>query len=369
MHYYIISGELSGDLYGARLIESLKKLNSKSQFTCWGGHHMKNAGGDVVVSLESLSFIGFWEVFKNFRTVLNNLFFAKKHIKQIKPDALILIDYPGFNIKIAEYAKKQDIPVFWFIAPQVWAWNTGRVKKLKKYLNTLFVALPFELNYFKKRGVNAFYFGHPMVEILTKGSAKIYNNKIKKMTIALMPGSRKQEVKNILPTMLKMIQYFPRYKFSVICVENIEKSFYHKIISNANVELEYNKSYLHTCSAALVASGTATLELAILNIPQVVCYKLHPISYFLARCFSMIQHISLVNILANRVVVKELIQYEFNIKNIKRELELILKHDEQQRIKKEYIKIVNKLSYPDCFNKVSKVIYSELLGIKKYANK
>ena len=296
MHYYIISGELSGDLYGSRLMNSLKKNDVNAKFTCWGGEYMKTEGGDVVRHLDSLSFIGCFEVLQNSCLILENYLFAKKSIKAINPDVLILVDYPAFNLKIAQYAKKINIPVFWFIAPQVWAWKKNRIKIMRKCIDKLFVALPFELEYFSKEKIKTYYFGHPLLDIISKQND---TQKLGKPIIVLMPGSRKQEVQIILPVMLKIISHFSSYRFVVICAKSINRSFYENIVFNYNVELKFDKTILPSAKAALVASGTATLELAILNIPQVVCYKLNPISYFLAKLFARIKYISLVNILAN----------------------------------------------------------------------
>ena len=316
MHYYIISGELSGDLYGAHLIDALKKNNANSQFTCWGGGHMQKAGGNVVVDLEVLSFMGFWEVLKNSRTILNNFFFAKKHINDTDPDAIILIDYPGFNMRIAKYAKDRGIPVFWFMAPQVWAWNQNRIKKMKKYIRTLFVGLPFELEYFQKRGINTFYFGHPMMDIIKQTNKHTVDHHLGKPIIALFPGSRVQEVKVMLPIMLKASCDFPQYRFVIICVDHIHRSLYDNLINGLNVELKFDKSILSAVSAAIVTSGTASLELSIYKIPQVVCYKLNLLSFLIAKVFIKTRYISLVNILANKLIVDELIQNNCNVQAI-----------------------------------------------------
>ena len=333
MHYYIISGELSGDLYGSYLIEFLKTQDSNSQFTCWGGHYMQNAGGNLVVDLSSLSFMGFWEVFKNSKTILKNLLFARKHIKQTNPDAIILIDYPGFNLHVAKYAKSLDIPVFWFIAPQIWAWKSGRIKKIKKYINTLFVALPFELEYFRRRGVQTFYFGHPMIDIFRNSKRKPILNQPNKPIIALLPGSRIQEIRLMLPVMLKASCHFSQYQFVIICANNIKLNLYEDLISGFNVELRFNKDIFPFVDAAVVASGTASLELAMYNIPQVVCYKLNPISFLFAKLFSRVKYISLVNILADQPIVEELIQHRCNAINIESSLKSILEENNRRKIR------------------------------------
>ena len=357
MHYYIISGELSGDLYGSKLMRSLKKHDANAKFTCWGGEYMKTAGGNIVRNLDSLSFIGFFEVLQNSYSIVKNYLFAKKNIKDVHPDAIILIDYPGFNLRIAEYAKKLNIPVFWFIAPQVWAWKKNRIKKMQRHIDKLFVALPFELDYFSKNKIDTYYFGHPLLDVVSKAD-KV--DILGKPIISLMPGSRKQEVKRLLPIMLQVIKYFSAYRFVIICAHSIDRSFYEDIVDGYNVELKFDKNILSSSKAALVASGTATLELAILNLPQVVCYKLNPISYVLAKLFTNIKYISLVNILADKMVVKELIQNDLNLKNLIKELNFILSHERKQEITDNYTNVVKQLGEPGCFDKVSKEIYSAL---------
>tara|TARA_B100001250_G_scaffold371545_1_gene356438 strand:- start:117 stop:1241 length:1125 start_codon:yes stop_codon:yes gene_type:complete len=369
MHYYIISGELSGDLYGSKLIQCLKKHNPKSKFTCWGGRYMDAVGGNVVVDLDSLSFMGFWEVFKNVLSVFKNLSYAKLHIKETNPDVLILIDYPAFNLKIARYAKKLGIPVYWFIAPQLWAWKANRIKSMRKYISKLFVALPFELDYFNKRGVKTFYFGHPMIDIIKSQKQSYSDSNLGKPLIALLPGSRKQEIQKMLPIMLGVLPYFSQYRFVIICAPHLKRSFYEDLIMDVNVELKFNKDILLSVSAAIVTSGTATLELAIYKIPQVVCYKLDFISFFLANLFSKVKYISLVNILSNKYVVKELIQYNFNVQALVSALTSVLTDANTSRILEEYEQLINKIGPSGCFDKISEIIYADLLGIKQYANK
>ena len=369
MHYYIISGELSGDLYGSKLIHSLRQIDSNSKFSCWGGSNMHNAGGDVIVNLDSLSYMGVWEVLKNSKTILKNLFFAKKHISQIKPDALILIDYPGFNLQIAKYAKKRGIPVFWFIAPQVWAWNARRVRKMKKYIDKLFVALPFELNFFQSNDINTYYYGHPLIDLLhNQHHTKLHHN-LGKPIIALFPGSRLQEINKMLPPMLKATSFFHDYRFVVMCVESINRSIYEDLVADYNIELKFNKDILPSVVAALVTSGTASLELAIQKIPQVVCYKLHYLSYLIAKIFVRVRFISLVNILANKLLVTELIQHDFSVKNIVHSLQNVLDKKSQKTILQGYDEIINQLSGEGCFNKIAENIYLDLRGINKQQNK
>ena len=369
MHYYIISGEPSGDLYGGKLIESLKQYNPDSKFTCWGGNHMDAAGGHIEVNLELLSFMGFWEVLKKSRSIIKKLSYAKYHINKTQPDAVILIDYPGFNLKIAKYAKKIGLPVYWFIAPQLWAWKGNRIRTMRKYIDKLFVALPFELDYFNLRGVQTFYFGHPLIDLIqTRYNQKSYS-RLGKPLIALLPGSRKQEIKKMLPIMLGVISYFPQYRFIIICVNSIKRSFYEKMIGELNVELKFSKDILFSVSGAVVTSGTASLELAIYKIPQVVCYRLDFISYIIANFFARVKYISLVNIISNKLVVKELIQYDCSVERIVSELSSVLEESNTSSMIAEYEKIYNIIGPSGSFKQISKLIYSDLLGIKRHASK
>lgn len=368
MHYYIISGELSGDLYGSRLIKSLKNLDSNAHFTCWGGDYMKKEVGQLVRNLDQLSFIGFFEVASNLITIVKNFFFAKKHIKISNPDAIILIDYPGFNLRIAKYAKKLNIPVFWFVAPQLWAWKKNRIHILRKCVDKLFVILPFELTYFSTRNIPTLYFGHPLLDIVKLDSST--ETVLGKPIIALMPGSRKQEVENLLPTMLLATKKFPDYRFVIICSQSVKRSIYEDFVKDYHIELKFDKHILPSCIAALVASGTATLELAILKIPQVVCYRLNNITYLIAKLLTHLRYISLVNILAKKKVVSELIQHNFNVKNINHELSLVLKTENRQIMLDEYSQICNNLGSRGSFQKIAEVVYSDLSGlINKAANK
>ena len=360
MHYYIISGELSGDLYGAKLIEHLKQKDTNAQFSCWGGENIKKQGVNLVQNLDNLSFLGFWEVLKNAKTIINNFTLLKSSINSCNPDAIILIDYPGFNLRAAKFAANLNIPVFWFVAPQLWAWKEGRIKYLKKYIDTLFVIFPFELDFFKKHNLNTYYFGHPLVDILPDC---IEYKKLRPPAIVLMPGSRKQEIKNMLPTMLLAATKFLNYRFVILCAQGVNIAFYEDLVYGHNVELLFDKKILESAHCALVASGTASLELAFFKIPQVVCYKLNWMSYWIARFFTKIKYISMVNILAKKKVVKELIQNDFNVTNIQNELTAILNDTNRKKIIQEYDEIINNLGPVGAFQKISNTIYSDLTGM------
>ena len=355
MKYYIVSGENSGDLYGSYLIDSIRKIDKDSTFFCWGGSHMESKNVHMVRDLDKLSFMGFYEVFKNIFTVLCNLRLIKRELRIRKPSCIILIDYPGFNLKVAKYAKKLNIPVFWFVAPQTWAWKESRVKLLEKYIDKLYVILPFEKKYFSDKNINVEYFGHPLVEIINKNPINYLN---RKKIILLCPGSRKQEIKSMLPTMLKVVNYFSDYKFIICGAKNIDLSFYKKYITSEDVQIIYNKNYelMKSASAALVTSGTVTLELALNKVPQVVCYKTSLLSYIIAKKLVKINFISLVNLLQNKYVVDELIQNQFNLDNLILSLEKALNKSNIKTIIDEYDKIESKLNSKLTFDKISENI-------------
>lgn len=356
MKYYIISGEKSGDLYGGYLIKSLAKYHNKNaNFICWGGDNMKKNNGEMVRSLDKLSFMGFWEVLKNFRTVIYNFQLIKRELKNKKPDILILIDYPGFNLRVAQYAKSKKIKVIWFVAPQVWAWNEKRVSKLKKNVDRMYVILPFEEEYFKSKNVNVQFFGHPLTQLIKKRKIKISSSK---KIIALFPGSRAQEIKKTLPIMLGVIKYFNDYSFIIGGVKNIDLKLYKRIIGNHNVKLVIDQTYklMNLSSAAILTSGTVSLEAALFGVPQVVCYKTSFISYLIAKKYVKTKFISLVNIISNKKVVDELIQDDFNLENLIISLEKSLNKNYIKKLNMEYNKISNSLNKKFSFDNMAKDI-------------
>ena len=357
MRYYIISGEKSGDLYGSYIMESIKNHDSNATFICWGGDKMELKGGKMIRKLNKLSFMGFWEVFKNLFTVLYNIQLVKISLNKTKPDVLILIDYPGFNLKVAEYAKRKNIKVFWFIAPQIWAWNESRIKKIKKYVDRMYAVLPFEKEYFKSKSYNVKYFGHPLSQIIDK---RKYITQNKKKIISLFPGSRKQEIKKMLPEMLKLVKHFRDYKFIIGGVGNIDINFYKKIIKNKKVNLVIDQTYelMSYSSACVVASGTVSLEAAFFNLPQIVCYKTSFISYEIAKKFVKTKYISLVNIILNKLVVDELIQTDFNSENLIICLEKSLNKKSINTLKKNYENLMEQLNSKFSFNLIVKDILS-----------
>lgn len=352
MKYYIIAGEASGDLHGSNLVREITKLDGQADIRCWGGDLMQSAGGTLVKHYRDLAFMGFAEVVMNLRTIFNNLKFCKEDIQHFKPDVLVLIDYPGFNLRIAEWAKALGYKIVFYISPQVWAWKEGRVKKMKQYIDKMLVILPFEKDYYKKRwNWDVEYVGHPLVQVIDKFKESP-NSKIQipsgKPVVALLPGSRKQEILKKLPIMLEVSKSFPDYEFIVAKAPGQEDSFYETLLQPySNVSSVRNETYalLLQSNAALVTSGTATLETALFGVPEVVCYKGSNISYQIAKRLIKIKYISLVNLIMDKLVVKELIQNDLTVHNLVRELTLLIK--DQQRIatiKKDYSDLKHLLS-------------------------
>lgn len=329
MKYYVIAGEASGDLHGSNLIKELKKLDSRANIRAWGGDMMEEAGATIVKHYRDLAFMGFTEVLMNLRTIFRNLAFCKEDILQFKPDVLILVDYPGFNLRIAKWARQQGLKIVYYISPQVWAWKENRVKTIKACIDKMLVILPFEQEFYQKWNFAVEYVGHPLVEVVDAWQSKpvqtIETNG--KSIIALLPGSRKQEILKKLPVMLEVSRYFPEYEFVVAKAPGQEDEFYNTLLSNyTNVKSVAGKTYnlLMQSKAALVTSGTATLETALFGIPEVVCYKGSALSYEIAKRVIKIKYISLVNLIMNKPVVKELIQHELTVENVKKELKDIL---------------------------------------------
>ena len=348
MKYYIVAGEASGDLHASNLMTALRQRDPEADFRCWGGDLMEAAGGDLVKHYRDLAFMGFWEVFLNLNTILRNIRICETDILLYEPDVLVLVDYPGFNLRIAEFAKDNGIKVCYYISPQIWAWKKNRIKKIKKYVDEMMVILPFEEKYYADRGMKVHYVGHPLLDAVSKdlqGSEEVAQFRSRhgldeREIIALLPGSRKQEITSILPQMLKMVPLFPQYQFAVSVVSWQPKSLYDKYLKNSNVTRVEGSAYpmLANAKAAVVASGTATLETAMIGTPQVVCYAGSEISYLIAKqLISGIHYISLVNLILDRKVVSELIQHDYTTQHLRDELRLITDDAANiARIKEDY---------------------------------
>lgn len=312
MKYYIIAGEASGDLHGSNLIKEIKHLDPAASIRAWGGDLMKDAGASLVKHYRDLAFMGFLEVIKNLPTILQNIKFCKQDIEAWQPDVLVLIDYPGFNLRIADWAKKHGCKVVYYIAPQVWAWKENRVKKMKLCIDKMFCILPFEKDYFKNKwNWDVTYVGHPLLRVIESFKSTTPLVTENKKVIALLPGSRKQEIVKMLPIMLSVTPHFPAYTFMVAQAPGQDAPFYNRFLMGyANVTLIKNSTYdlLSIADAALVTSGTATLETALFKVPEVVCYKTSKFSYQIAKWLVKIKFISLVNLIMDKEIVQEIIQ-------------------------------------------------------------
>lgn len=342
MRYYIIAGEASGDLHGSNLIKELKRQDAQTDIRCWGGDKMQAAGGMVVKHINELAFMGFFEVVKHLPTILGNIAFCKKDILEYKPDVVILIDYPGFNFRLFEFLKQHGIKIFYYISPQLWAWKKGRVKKVQKYVDRMFVIFPFEKEFYQQYGVAVDFVGHPLLDELKSDNSILATDNRQQSTdiIAIVPGSRKQEITYLLPEYLKVVDQFPEYKFVVTGMSALGEKLYRDIIGSTKVELVFDKTYeiLKQSRAAIVTSGTATLETALHNVPEVICYKGSWISYFIINALidKSIGFICIVNLICRKRVVEELIQADVNKERLTKELKTLLSPEGRSRILADY---------------------------------
>jgi lipid-A-disaccharide synthase len=334
MRYYIIAGEASGDLHGSNLVREMISLQQGDEFRGWGGDLMEAAGVKIVKHFRDLAFMGFIEVVKNLPTILRNLSFCKADILLFKPDVLVLIDYPGFNLRIAEWAHQRNIKIIYYISPQVWAWKESRVKKIRRYVDKMLVILPFEKPFYEKWKYEVEYVGHPLVDVIDRYKATGNTAPLStRPVIALLPGSRKQEILVKLPVMLAVSRAFPDYQFIVAQAPGQEDAFYETLLKEYdNVSGVRNETYrlLSQAKAALVTSGTATLETALFGVPEVVCYKGSKISYEIAKRLITIKYISLVNLIMDKEVVAELIQDDMNEARVTKELQRLLTDDSRK---------------------------------------
>ena len=340
MKYYLIAGEASGDLHGSNLIKELQKLDADANIRAWGGDKMKATGATLVKHYKELAFMGFAEVIKNLPEILKNFKFCKNDISAFQPDVIIFIDYPGFNLRMAKWAKQNNYKTVFYISPQVWAWKESRVKNIKKYIDKMLVILPFEKEFYKKWNYEVEYVGHPLADVIENFKKDHPGIKVSENTIALLPGSRKQEIKAKLPVMLSATKDFPDYNFVVGKAPSIDDEFYEQFISEyENVKTISNETYslLMKSVAALVTSGTATLETALFGVPEIVCYRASNISYQIAKRLVKLKFISLVNLIMDKEVVKELIQNDLTPEKITIELKKILFDPEKKdQMKNDY---------------------------------
>lgn len=358
MKYYLIAGEASGDLHASNLMKELKKLDAYAEFRCWGGDKMQAAGGTIIKHYRELAFMGFTEVLINIHTIFANINLCKKDIVEWNPDTVIFVDYPGFNLRIAPFVKKQGIKTIWYISPQVWAWKASRVKKIKACVDKMIVILPFEKEFYKKWNYEVEYVGHPLLDCISLNPSPM--EKETERQIALLPGSRKQEISVMLPEMLEVVDKFPAYQFVIAGAPSVDENFYQQFTTGKKVQIVFGQTYslLEKASAALVTSGTATLETALYGVPEVVCYKGSGISYQIAKWLIKVKYISLVNLIMDREVVKELIQEEMNAANIKKELNDLLANKQRiEEMKKDYTLLREKLGDGGASSRAAKSIY------------
>ena len=371
MKYYIIAGEASGDLHGSNLMKAILAKDPTAEIRFWGGDLMQSVGGTLVKHYRDLAFMGFAEVIMNLRTILGNISVCKKDILQFQPDTLIYIDYPGFNMRIAKWAKKLGILNQYYISPQIWAWKENRIKDIKRDMDKMYVILPFEKDFYeKKHNFSVEFVGHPLIDAISNRDKTSFEkftseNKLsQKPIIALLPGSRKQEIEKMLSIMLSVVDKFSDYQFVIAGAPSQEYDFYKQFLTTENVNFVSNKTYdlLSVSHAALVTSGTATLETALFKVPQIVCYKANRISYEIAKRIITLKFISLVNLIMDKEVVKELIQKELNTKNLETELNKIISGNQRQEMLSKYEILELKLGGKGASEKTADLI---LNAIKK----
>ena len=372
MKYYVIAGEPSGDLHASNLMKELLLIDNTIQFQFWGGDLMEAVAKQKPRKhIKDLAFMGFVEVVKNIRTIFKNIAFCKQDILEYKPDVLLLVDYPGFNLRIADWAKKQGIRVIYYISPTIWAWKENRVEIIKRSVEKMFVILPFEVEVYKKHNYNADYAGHPLLDAIEQEKHKLPNkdtfiseNKLdNRPIIAVLPGSRKQEIERMLAIMLDVVHDFKDYQFVIAGTTNLPKEAYNKAIE-MGLKVVFNQTYalMNNSHAGIIKSGTSTLESALFRLPQVVCYKGGVISYSIARLVvgNRVKYISLPNLILDRPVVKELIQSDLTSGNLKTELKLILEGPARAKMLEEYDGLIKLLGNSGASKKVAEIMYKHL---------
>lgn len=369
MKYYIIAGEASGDLHGSNLMKALYKEDPNADIRFWGGDLMQNVGGTLVKHYRELAFMGFVEVIFNLKTILNNIKICKKDITNFQPDVVIFIDYPGFNLRIAKWTKACGFKNHYYISPQIWAWKENRITEIKRDIDKMYVILPFEKSFYEdKHHFPVEFVGHPLIDAIHNQkpidatSFRTENHLNEKPIIAILPGSRKQEITKMLSVMLSVVNDFPDYQFVIAGAPSQEHSFYKTFISNENIKFISNKTYdlLQNATAALVTSGTATLETALFKVPEVVCYKGSWASYQIAKRIVTLKYISLVNLIMDKEVVTELIQEDCSTKRIREELKKVLESKHRSTILQQYELLEEKLGGIGASEKTAKLIVADL---------
>ena len=369
MKYYLIAGEASGDLHGANLMRALAEIDPQAQFRFWGGDRMEAVGGKLIKHYRDLAFMGFWEVVTNLRTILRNIDLCKGDITTYQPDALIFIDYPGFNMRIAKWAKQQGIPTHYYISPQIWAWKENRIKAIRRDVDAMYVILPFEKDFYEgKHQYPVHFVGHPLLDAIAarrEVSMEVFkreNGLDERPIIALLPGSRKQEIAKMLSVMLSVVGSYHPYQFVIAGAPSLGYDFYRQFIREENVHFVSGKTYdlLSHAHAALVTSGTATLETALFRVPEVVCYRGNWISYQIAKRVISLKYISLVNLIMDAPVVTELIQGDLNTRNLKVELDKLLDPAYRDKLQRDYQALRERLGNQGASRRTAQAIYDSL---------
>ena len=369
MKYYLIAGEASGDLHGANLMRALAEIDPQAQFRFWGGDRMEAVGGKLIKHYRDLAFMGFWEVVTNLRTILRNIDLCKGDITAYQPDALIFIDYPGFNMRIAKWAKRQGIPTHYYISPQIWAWKENRIKAIRRDVDAMYVILPFEKDFYEgKHQYPVHFVGHPLLDAIAarrEVSMEVFrreNGLDERPIIALLPGSRKQEIAKMLSVMLSVVGSYHPYQFVIAGAPSLGYDFYRQFIREENVHFVSGKTYdlLSHAHAALVTSGTATLETALFRVPEVVCYRGNWISYQIAKRVISLKYISLVNLIMDAPVVTELIQGDLNTRNLKVELDKLLDPAYRDKLQRDYQALRERLGNEGASRRTAQAIYDSL---------
>ncbi len=359
MKYFVIAGEASGDLHGSHLVKAIQQKDASATIVGWGGDLMQAQQVTILKHIQELAIMGFVEVVKKLRTVFKNISLVKQQIETHKPDIIIFIDYPGFNLRIAHWAKQLGYKTVYYISPQIWAWKENRVHKIKACIDEMICILPFEKDFYTKYNYPVHYIGHPLANIIhTFKAESTIEKKNEKKIIALLPGSRKQEVLSKLPIMLSVVKYFPEYQFIIAQSPTLDASFYKALIGNNNIDLIQNKTYtlLQQSHAAVVTSGTATLETALFKVPQVVCYKGNAISYAIGKRLIKVKYIALANLILNKLVVKELIQKELTEQNLKTSIDAILQESNRATIIAAYNTLEKLIYNPNALQEAADII-------------
>ncbi len=362
MRYFIIAGEASGDMHAANMVRHLRRIDGDAKIAGWGGDKMQAAGVTVLKHIRDLAFMGFAEVLMNIGTILKNFSLCKQHIDDFKPDVVVLVDYPGFNLRMAKWAKEKGYKTAYYISPTVWAWKENRVKKIKKYVDRMICILPFEKAFYARWDYKADYVGHPTVEVIEEEKKK-QNSLHYDRVIALLPGSRKQEIDKMLPVMLQAVAPYTDHKIIIAQAPNLDRHIYEPYLQQYDFELIRHQTYniLKIAKLAIVTSGTATLETALFNVPQLVCYIANPVSYAIAKQLVKVKYISLVNLILDKKAVVELIQQDVTVEKIRQEAALLMYDEVRKRaLQEDYTMLRNKLREGNASENTAKIIYGLL---------